>query len=95
MLSAHADLPSARHTPVQSCRHHQLTLLQAFICISELSAHVQPLVLERIPSAETGRAGGPAAWQHTKALYRLSSESRLLLQVELPQALLLLGQSFR
>ena len=43
---------------------------------------VQPLVMERIPSAESGRAGGPAAWQHTKALYRLSSESRLLLQVQ-------------
>ena len=43
--------------------------------------NMQPLVMERIPSAETGKPGGPAAWQHTKALYRLSGESRLLLQV--------------
>ena len=34
------------------------------------------------PFSRVGQGGGPAAWQHTKALYRLSSESRLLLQVQ-------------
>jgi hypothetical protein len=35
-------------------------------------------VLERIPSDDD--ASGPLAWVHTKALYRLSEESRQVLK---------------
>ena len=37
---------------------------------------MQPLVLERKPEDDEGRPGGPASWMHTKALYRLTPESR-------------------
>lgn len=39
-----------------------------------------PLVLERILPDESLRAGGPAAWIHTKALYKLSDDSMKVLQ---------------
>jgi broad specificity phosphatase PhoE len=39
-----------------------------------------PIILERFCSDVEGRNGGPAAWMHTKALYRLSSDSMELLK---------------
>ena len=39
-----------------------------------------PLVLERILPNESLRAGGPASWIHTKALYKLSDDSMKVLQ---------------
>ena len=41
---------------------------------------MQPLILERIPDVPASRAGGPVAWIHTKALYRLTQESRDIIQ---------------
>lgn len=41
---------------------------------------LQPLVLERIPETTEARAGGPVAWIHTKALYRLTEESKQVIQ---------------
>jgi hypothetical protein len=38
------------------------------------------MILERIPSEQEARPDGPVAWMHTKALYRLSPESRDLLE---------------
>lgn len=39
-----------------------------------------PVVLERVPDVEAARPDGPTTWIHTKALYRLSTESMDLLQ---------------
>lgn len=39
-----------------------------------------PLILERIPDDGAARPGGPVSWIHTKALYKLSPESMVLLQ---------------
>lgn len=39
-----------------------------------------PLVLERVADDEISRPGGPLAWIHTKALYRLTPESMDVLQ---------------
>lgn len=39
-----------------------------------------PLILERIPDDGAARPGGPVSWIHTKALYKLSAESMVLLQ---------------
>lgn len=39
-----------------------------------------PLVLERVTDDEIGRPGGPVAWIHTKALYKLTPESMDILQ---------------
>eukprot|EP00887_Chlorella_sp_A99_P004932 scaffold4.g4932.t1 len=38
--------------------------------------NAEPLVLERVASDHESRQGGPAGWIHTKALYRLTPESR-------------------
>ena len=45
-----------------------------------LFLRVQPLILERIPDLPASRAGGPVAWIHTKALYRLTQDSRDIIQ---------------
>lgn len=41
---------------------------------------LQPLILERIPETTEARTGGPVAWIHTKALYRLTEESKQVIQ---------------
>lgn len=38
--------------------------------------YAQPIVLERIPNGEAAKPGGPSSWIHTKALYRLTPESK-------------------
>ena len=40
----------------------------------------QPVVLERIPSAEASKPGGGCTWVHTKALYRLTQESQAIMK---------------
>lgn len=43
-------------------------------------------MLERMPPGEDdARPGGPAAWTHTKALYRLSESSQELLKGVTPE----------
>jgi broad specificity phosphatase PhoE len=42
--------------------------------------NAEPLVLERVTSPHASRPGGPATWIHTKALYRLSTHSREVLE---------------
>lgn len=42
--------------------------------------NAEPLVLERVPSDVEARQGGPVAWIHTKALYRLSDGSREIIK---------------
>ncbi|KAK9835626.1 hypothetical protein WJX74_004542 [Apatococcus lobatus] len=39
-----------------------------------------PIVLERQPHGDEGRAGGPVAWIHTKALYRLTEDSKEIIK---------------
>lgn len=41
---------------------------------------MQPIVLERIPSDEASKPGGGCTWIHTKALYRLTQESKLIMR---------------
>lgn len=42
--------------------------------------NAEPLILERVPETSEARSGGPVAWIHTKALYRLTEESREVIQ---------------
>ncbi|KAI3434838.1 hypothetical protein D9Q98_002893 [Chlorella vulgaris] len=42
--------------------------------------NAQAIILERVPSDTESRAGGPTAWIHTKALYRMHADSRALLE---------------
>ncbi|KAL4428501.1 hypothetical protein ABPG75_002590 [Micractinium tetrahymenae] len=42
--------------------------------------NAEPLMLERVPSDWEARQGGPCAWIHTKALYRLSDGSREIIK---------------
>ncbi|KAL0025571.1 hypothetical protein WJX79_002535 [Trebouxia sp. C0005] len=42
--------------------------------------NAEPLILERVPENFEARSGGPVAWIHTKALYRLTEESREIIQ---------------
>ncbi|KAL3151110.1 hypothetical protein ABBQ38_012977 [Trebouxia sp. C0009 RCD-2024] len=42
--------------------------------------NAEPLILERIPEITAARTGGPVAWIHTKALYRLTEESKQVIQ---------------
>lgn len=46
-----------------------------FMCVFN-PPNAEPLVLERVPNDWEARQGGPCAWIHTKALYRLSDSSR-------------------
>lgn len=41
---------------------------------------LQPLILERVPETSEARSGGPVSWIHTKALYRLTEESKEVIQ---------------
>ena len=41
---------------------------------------VQPLILERVPQETEARSGGPVSWIHTKALYRLTEESKNIIK---------------
>ena len=65
--------------PQTVCRLHQ-----SFQCCSGLRCPlfplVQPVVLERIPSDEASRPGGGCTWIHTKALYRLTRESKQIMK---------------
>ena len=45
-----------------------------------LSSLVQPIVLERQPHGEEARPGGPVAWIHTKALYKLTAQSKEIIK---------------
>jgi len=42
--------------------------------------NAEPLILERVPDDWSARTNGSNAWVHTKALYRLTDESRLMLK---------------
>ncbi|PSC69919.1 phosphoglycerate mutase [Micractinium conductrix] len=42
--------------------------------------NAEPLMLERVPDGYEARQGGPVAWIHTKALYRLSDGSREIIK---------------
>ena len=41
---------------------------------------VQPLILERVPQETEARSGGPVSWIHTKALYRLTEDSKNIIK---------------
>ncbi|KAK9805474.1 hypothetical protein WJX72_000323 [[Myrmecia] bisecta] len=42
--------------------------------------NAEPLILERVPADSEARAGGPVSWIHTKALYRLTEESKNIIK---------------
>uniref|UniRef100_A0A1D2AFU0 Broad-range acid phosphatase DET1 n=1 Tax=Auxenochlorella protothecoides TaxID=3075 RepID=A0A1D2AFU0_AUXPR len=42
--------------------------------------NAEPLVLERVVHGGEATPGGPAAWIHTKALYRLTPQSRMVIK---------------
>ena len=42
--------------------------------------HVQPLILERVPGEEQGVPDGEVSWMHTKALYRLTDDTKPILR---------------
>ena len=63
---------------VSSYQHEHAFPTAAFEAASVLS--LQPLILERIPETTEARTGGPVAWIHTKALYRLTEESKQFIQ---------------
>lgn len=42
--------------------------------------NAEPLILERVPETSEARSGGPVSWIHTKALYRLTEESKEVIQ---------------